>query len=165
MLKRLLLGGLIAMMASGEGAIGAERPLAKPVKPRVAARDYDWTGFYIGSHFGYATGYSRWSATEPGMTDFTLAGSLDLFKAFDGFKGTGSYYLGLHGGYNYMFPSRFLIGIEADASFPSNIHGIQTISSDLTGVATYEEMAQWSSTVRGTRPLALLRNRRGGLDL
>src|SRR5262249_23549057 len=76
--------------------------------------------------------------TEPGMTDFTLAGSLDLFKAFDGFKGTRSYYLGLHGGYNYMFPSRFLIGIEADASFPNNIHGVQKISSDLTGAARSE---------------------------
>ena len=120
-------------------------PVKAPAKPAY----YDWTGFYIGSHFGYATGYSRWAATEPGMPDFTLAGSLDLFKAFDGFKGTGSYYLGLHGGYNYMFPSRLLIGFEADASFPSNIHGIQTIASDLSGIATYEEMVQWSSTIRG----------------
>ena len=40
-----------------------------------------------------------------------LAGSLDFFKAFDGFKGTGSYYLGLHAGYNYMFPSRLLLGV------------------------------------------------------
>ena len=149
MLKTLLLGGLIAMMASGDGAIGAERPVAKQVKPRVAARDYDWAGFYVGNHFGYATGYSRWSATEPGMAVPAFAGSLDLFKAFDGFKGTGSYYLGLQGGYNYMLPSRLLIGIEADASFPSNIHGIQTLSSALNGLTTYEEMVQWSTTLRG----------------
>jgi len=109
----------------------------------------NWTGFYFGSHFGYATGYSLWNATEPGMTVPALAGSLDFFKAFDGFKGTGSYYLGFQGGYNYMFPSRLLIGIEADASFPSKVQGIQTISSPLIGIATYEEMVQWSSTVRG----------------
>ena len=35
------------------------------------------------------------------MTVPSLAGSLDFFKAFDGFKGTGSYYLGLQGGYNH----------------------------------------------------------------
>jgi high affinity Mn2+ porin len=110
---------------------------------------YSWTGFYVGGHFGYATGYSHFSATEPGTITPSIAGSLNLFKAFDGFKGTGSYYLGLHGGYNYMFPSRLLLGIEADALFPSNIHGIQTISSSPTGQATYEEMVQWSSTVRG----------------
>jgi len=144
-----LVFGAIVMVAIGVGrAFGTDGPTYKPIKAAPKAASYDWTGFYIGSHLGYATGYSRWSATEPGLSDFTLAGSLDLFKGFDGFKGTGSYYVGLHGGYNYMFPSRFLVGIEADASFPSNVHGIGTISSDLTGVATYEEMVQWSSTVR-----------------
>jgi high affinity Mn2+ porin len=145
-----MFGAIVVITAISVGrAIGADDPSYKRVKAAPKAEFYDWTGFYIGSHFGYATGYSRWSATEPGLSDFTLAGSLDLFKGFDGFKGTGSYYVGLHGGYDYMFHSRFLVGIEADASFPSNIHGIQTISSHLTGVATYEEMVQWSSTVRG----------------
>ena len=144
-----MFGVIVVVMAIGVGrSVGADGPPFKPVKAPAKATFYDWTGLYIGSHFGYATGYSRWSATEPGVSDFTLAGSLDLFKGFDGFKGTGSYYVGLHGGYNYMFPSRFLVGVEADASFPSNIHGIQIISSDLTGVAAYEEMVQWSSTVR-----------------
>ena len=148
-MSKSLVFGAIVMVAIGVGrAFGADGPSYKPVKAAPKAASYDWTGFYIGSHLGYATGYSRWSATEPGLSDFTLAGSLDLFKGFDGFKGTGSYYVGLHGGYNYMFPSRLLIGVEADASFPSNIHGIGIISSDLTGVATYEEMVQWSSTVR-----------------
>jgi high affinity Mn2+ porin len=147
-LKRLVFA-IVVMAMGGARAIGADSPTYKPVKASAVARAYDWTGFYVGSHFGYATGYSRWSATEPGMTIPALAGSLDLFKAFDGFKGTGSYYLGLQGGYNHMFASRLLIGIEADASFPSNIHGIQTISSTLTGQATYEEMVQWSNTVRG----------------
>jgi high affinity Mn2+ porin len=148
-LERLIFGAIFVMAMGGARAIGADGPTYKPVKTSAVARHYDWTGLYVGSNFGYATGYSRWSATEPGMAIPALAGSLDLFKAFDGFKGTGSYYLGLQGGYNYMFGSRLLIGIEADASFPSNIHGIQTISSTLTGQATYEQMVQWSNTVRG----------------
>jgi high affinity Mn2+ porin len=148
MKKNLIVSVAVAVLGLNSSGMAADAPVRMLVK--VPAKPYyDWTGFYIGSHFGYATGYSRWSATEPGMTIPALAGSPDLFKAFDGFKGTGSYYLGLQGGYNYMFASRLLIGIEADASFPSNIHGIQTISSNLTGQATYEEMVQWSNTVRG----------------
>ena len=149
MLKSALFGGIALMIASAGLAAGADGPIVKARKAPAKASYYDWTGFYVGSHFGYATGYSRYTATEPGMTVPALAGSLNLFKAFDGFKGTGSYYLGLHGGYNYMFVSRFLIGIEADASFPSRIAGSQTISSSLTGQAIYEEMVQWSTTLRG----------------
>jgi high affinity Mn2+ porin len=148
-LKSVLFGGMALIIASAGTAVGADGPIVKARKPPAKTADYDWAGFYAGSHFGYATGYSRYSATEPGMMVPALAGSLDLFKAFDGFKGTGSYYLGLHGGYNYMLASRLLIGIEADASFPSTIRGIQTISSNLTDQATYEEMVQWSTTVRG----------------
>jgi high affinity Mn2+ porin len=146
--KLRALGILTSLLLGGGGVPAADMP-SFPFKRSTGWLAYDWTGFYFGGHFGYATGYSLWNAPEPGMTIPALAGSLDFFKAFDGFKGTGSYYLGFHGGYSYMFPSRLVIGIEADASFPSNVHGIQTLSSPLTGVATYEEMVQWSSTLRG----------------
>jgi high affinity Mn2+ porin len=144
-----LLGLALAVFGSGGLGTAADAPVRTwSKKPRSPAPP-DWTGYYIGGHLGYATGYSRWSGTEPGMSVPVLAGSLDLFKAFDGFKGTGSYYLGLHAGYNYMLPSRWVVGLEADASFPSNISGTQPIFSPLTGEATYAEMVQWSSTVRG----------------
>jgi high affinity Mn2+ porin len=97
-LERLIFGAIIVMAMGGARAIGADGPTYKPVKTSAVARHYDWTGLYVGSHFGYATGYSRWSGTEPGMTIPALAGSLDFFKGFDGFKGTGSYSLGLQGG-------------------------------------------------------------------
>jgi high affinity Mn2+ porin len=82
------------------------------------------------------------------MTSPALAGSLDFFRGYNGATGTGSYYVGLHAGYSYMFPSRALIGIEADTSFPNNIHGLQPTTSALTGDTTYEEVVQWSSTLR-----------------
>jgi high affinity Mn2+ porin len=141
MFKRLLIGVVGAMLVSSSHAPAADSSSTSWL--------YSWTGFYIGGHFGYATGYSRWSATEPGMPGPVLAGSLDLFKAYDGFKGTGSYYLGLQAGYNYVLPSHLMLGIEADASFPNKVQGIHTIFSPSTGEATYEEMVQWSSTVRG----------------
>jgi hypothetical protein len=64
--KRLVFGAIV-MVAIGLGrAVGADGPSYKPVKAAPKGASYAWTGFYIGSHLGYATGYSRWSATEPG---------------------------------------------------------------------------------------------------
>jgi high affinity Mn2+ porin len=147
-LKRLISGGLTVAALSCVRAIAADGISPLPVKAS-AAPYYDWTGFYVGGHLGYATGYSKWSATEAGADVPSLAGSLDFFRAFDGFKGTGSYYIGLQAGYNYMFPSRLLVGLEADVSFPSFIGGAQVISSDTIGHASYAEMVQFSGTVRG----------------
>jgi high affinity Mn2+ porin len=147
-LKRLTFGGLIVAALSCVRAIAADGVVAPPFKA-LAAPYYDWTGYYVGAHFGYATGYSKWSATEAGADAATLAGSLDFFHAFDGFKGTGSYFIGLQAGYNYMFPSRLLLGVEADVSFPSLTGGSQVISSELIGQATYQELVQFSGSVRG----------------
>ena len=41
--------------------------------------------------------------------------------------GTGSYFVGLQGGYNFMLPSRLVVGIEADALFPNLVAGAQDI--------------------------------------
>ena len=149
MLKRLISGGLTVAALSCVRAIAADGIIPLPVQAS-AAPYYDWTGFYVGGHLGYATGYSKWSATEAGAVVPSLAGSLDLFRAFDAFKGTGSYFIGLQAGYSYMFPSRLLIGVEADVSFPSLIGGTpQVISSDAIGQASYAETVQFSGSVRG----------------
>jgi high affinity Mn2+ porin len=103
----------------------------------------------VGSHGGYAAGRSDWSATQAGAAAPTLSGTLDLFNLFDAFKGTGSYFLGLQAGYNYVFPSRLLLGIEADVSFPSLISGTTVLSSGLIGQASYQELVQFSGTARG----------------
>jgi high affinity Mn2+ porin len=121
----------------------------RQVKAQVKAPLDSWTGFYVGSHFGYAAGTSHWSATEAGASASSLAGALDFFHACDAFKGTGSYFIGLQAGYNYLFSSRILIGAEADVSFPSRISGTQVISSALIGQASFTETAQMSGTVRG----------------
>jgi len=148
-LKRLISGGLTVAALSCVRAIAADGIIPLPVTAS-AAPYYDWTGFYVGGHLGYATGYSKWSATEAGAVVPSLAGSLDLFRAFDAFKGTGSYFIGLQAGYSYMFPSRLLIGVEADVSFPSLIGGTpQVISSDAIGQASYAETVQFSGSVRG----------------
>ncbi len=60
--------------------------------------------------------------------------------------GTGSYVAGLQGGYNYVFPSRLMLGFETDVSSPNSdvlvpysVRGSQTVNSPLTGQVTYGE--------------------------
>jgi len=110
---------------------------------------YDWTGIYVGGHVGYAAGSSRWSAMPTGTPGPAQSGSLDLFKAFNGFNGMGSYFEGFQAGYNYMLPSRWLFGVEADVSFPSTITGTSTLSSAPSGTASYAETVEFSGTLRG----------------
>jgi high affinity Mn2+ porin len=149
MKKNLLIS--VALVASGLNvpAMAADAPVRMPVKAPERPAYYDWSGFYVGAHGGYATGYSKWSGTEPGAAVPSLSGSLDFFKAFDGFKGTGSYFVGLQGGYNYMLPSRVVLGAEADITFPNLISGLQVFSSPASVQASYSELVQYSGTVRG----------------
>jgi high affinity Mn2+ porin len=119
-----------------------------PVKALTAAAPSDWTGFYLGGHFGYATGMSDWAATQGGAAA-PLSGSIDFFNSYDAFKGTGSYFAGMQAGYNYMLPSRFLLGIEMDFSTPNTMAGSQTVSPVSSGQASYTDTVLDFGTLRG----------------
>ena len=144
-----VLACLGALLVDGSTkAVDAADVLTK-APPPTAPSEYDWSGFYVGGHLGYAWGNSNWT-TAPG-----LAGSLDVFQGFDVFKGTGSFFAGLQAGYDYMLVNRFVIGAEADASFPSfqnpegiSIGGISTFSSPV-GLESYSETVLSSGTLRG----------------
>ena len=141
---RIFLGVALAVLGQGARAADISLPVkAPPQKAASIGTSYDWTGFYVGAHFGYAGGSSNWSAVPP------LNGSLDFYKSFDVFKGTGSYFAGLQAGYNYLLPSRLLLGIEADVSFPNTVGGTALFSSPATGLASYAEQVEMSGTVRG----------------
>jgi high affinity Mn2+ porin len=138
--------GLVALTGS---AAAADLPVKAPPPPPAAAA-YDWSGFYAGGHFGYAGGTSNWS-TAP-----NLSGSFDLFQSYDALKNDGSYFAGLQAGYNYMLPNRFVIGAEADASFPSfpnlagiSIGGASTLISPTNGAETFGETMLAFGTMRG----------------
>jgi high affinity Mn2+ porin len=140
-------GGMV-LAALSQGALAAD-PSPMPVKAPPASAAYDWSGYYAGTHFGFAGGSSRWSATQGGGLTPSFSGSLDMFNFYDGFHGTGSYLLGFQAGYNYMLPSRLVIGAEADVSFPNLLSGSQTISSPLVGQASFQDQVEFSGTVRG----------------
>ena len=135
--------GLLALTGS---AVAADMPVKAPPP---AATAYDWTGVYVGGHIGYAAGSSHWSAMPSGAPDPAQSGSLDLFKAFNGFDGMGSYFEGFQAGYNYMLPSRWLFGGEADVSFPSTITGTSALSAATSGMVSYAETVEFSGTLRG----------------
>jgi high affinity Mn2+ porin len=101
------------------------------------------------AHVGYATGSSKWSATQVGAASPSLNGLLGFYKGFDFPKGTGSYFGGFQAGYNYMLPSRLILGLEGDVSFPNTIKATQQISSLSIGQTSYREMVEYFGTVRG----------------
>ncbi len=76
---------------------------APPVPPPVPY--YDWTGFYVGGHVAYSLGRATSTLSDPDPTVFSNAVS--------------SLYGGVQAGYNYVFPSRLLLGAEADITFPN----------------------------------------------
>ncbi len=146
-MRRFVIGTFIAVVLgttertfAADDVVLTKAPQASPV--------HDWNGFYVGPHLGFAAGGSNWSATQQGATTPSLAGSVDFFNTPDIFNGAGSYFLGLQAGYNYMLASRFLLGVEADASFPSVVGGGQTISSAIIGGANYADAALTFGTVR-----------------
>jgi high affinity Mn2+ porin len=151
------LGFLIAsvVMPTRAADVGGDRS-QMPLKAPAALPSSDWTGFYLGGHFGYAAGQSSWTATSVAAPGPNVSGSLNLFQPFDPFTGAGSYFMGVQAGYNYMFPNRVVLGAETDLSVPSfpNLNGISiggasTFTTPALGPETYSETVVHAGTLRG----------------
>ena len=103
-----LLSGVACLGAAGAASAADMAVKARPVPPPVVA--YDWTGCYVGGHVGGAwsqdwTGSSDRSPVAPGV-QWALRYGQD----------SSSWVGGGQVGCNWMSPSRFVIGVEADAS-------------------------------------------------
>ncbi|HEY4736653.1 MAG TPA: carbohydrate porin [Xanthobacteraceae bacterium] len=149
-MKKLIVGVAVGI-ACARGAFAADLPtvLAMKAPPAPAPAVLDWTGFYVGGHLGYAWGNSNWT-TAP-----DLSGWINLFQPFDAFSGAGSYFGGIQIGYDKMLSNHFVVGVEADASFPTfpdlngiSIGGASTLTSPF-GTERYTETVLSSGTVRG----------------
>jgi high affinity Mn2+ porin len=137
-------------MSAAYPAFGAD--LAKVVP--APSTSFNWAGWYVGGHIGYLDGRSDWSSHSPGGF---VTGATDLTNGFDLFKGSGSFFGGLQGGYNVVLPSHLLLGIEADASFPNLVSGTGSGVTD-AGVASYGDTMLHSGTVRGRLGYVLSNN-------
>jgi high affinity Mn2+ porin len=139
--------GVIALIGN---AFAADLSSVLPTKaPRLVPMAYDWSGFYLGGPVGYGLGGSNWSATQAGSATPSLSGTVGFSNAYNFSSGTGSYLLGLQAGYDHMAASRWLVGVVADASFPSFLGGTTTLSSPLIGTANYLDRVEFSGSLRG----------------
>ena len=116
-------------------AMAAEMKRSFPAAP-LRAGDYDWTGFHVGAHVA-----SVWSNTS-GSTVNTSTGvaSAPIFGSGPEWNG------GIQLGYDYMMPSRIVLGVEADVS--SGGKKITTIT-DASGTSADQTTVFDSETVRG----------------
>jgi opacity protein-like surface antigen len=69
----------LGLLAVASGAQAADFGL--PTKAPPPATRYDWSGFYLGGHIGYAGGSSHWTTSG-------VSGSFGLYQGFDVFKDT-----------------------------------------------------------------------------
>ena len=146
-MRALCLAGIVLLGLVPAAAHAADRPA-----PAVAAPNSnppDWTGFYMGGHLGYAAGRSSWSATETNGLTPPVGGTQALYQPFNPWTGTGSYFIGLQGGYNLMLPSRIVVGAETDLKVPSLIGADQRFASPTLGPTAYGEEMVMAGSVRG----------------
>jgi len=93
------------MLVLGEPALAADLPLKAPALRAV----YDWTGFYVGGHFGYGGGsLGADTNTHP------LQGELLPHS-------TTGVIAGYQIGYNRQLTNNVVLGVEADATFMAPI--------------------------------------------
>src|SRR5258708_23169628 len=112
-------GGAGLVLATCSAAFAADLPPSLPVKAPVlyVATAYDWNGLYVGAHAGVIRGASNWTA-PPGAGAAALNGSFNLPFNLDFMAGTSSYFSGLHGGYNFVFQSPPMLGVQDAVTLP-----------------------------------------------
>src|SRR6266700_2934676 len=101
--------GAWPVLATCSAVTAADLPANLPVKPPIRSAIYDWTGFYVGGHFGYGD-----ASFGPGTNPIPLQGVF-LPHSPTGLIG------GFQAAYNRQFSNRLVLRVEADASFPSPI--------------------------------------------
>jgi high affinity Mn2+ porin len=98
---------------------------------------FDWSGWYVGGHVAISQGRGTSTLSNP-----------DPVSVGDSF---GSLYGGMQAGYNYVFPSRLLLGAEADITFPNfqtGADGLIFNGSTVQGT-TVTDQIDYIATLRG----------------
>ncbi len=102
---RLILAAALGAASMGSAA-AADLHVKAPVAKAPAAV-YDWTGFYVGGHLGWAWTDKNWrTPAGADLTSYTA----------DGFIG------GVQGGYNWQ-TGAWVVGVEAQASWGDVVTG------------------------------------------
>src|SRR6185312_14723622 len=96
---------------------------------------YDWGGWYFGGHVGYGGGTSNATAFEPG--------------AVTSGNRYGGAVAGAQLGYNYVLPSRLLLGAEADVTFANYLPSNGVVAKVPGPNGNIAEQLDFVSTFRG----------------
>jgi high affinity Mn2+ porin len=126
--------GLIAIAGSADAADpSAILPIKAPLP--AAPVSYDWTGFYVGGHVAYGLGQATRTLSDPAPS-----GVGNTFS---------SLYGGVQGGYNYVLPSRLLVGAEADITFPNFFEDGSIFTGGTALGTTVTDQIDYIATLRG----------------
>ena len=108
--------------------------------PTAEAPAQDRTGgsFYAGAHVGFMFGNATATLADP-----IGIGSQSASNPY------GALFGGLQGGWEYVFPSRLMLGIEADISFPNYEDASKVLSYRATSSGYASEEYEWLATLRG----------------
>lgn len=128
--KNLLAGAALGVLAC-DAALAADVPVSMPFKAPRVEKYYDWTGLYVGGHAGYGGG-----SFGPGTNPLPQQGVF-FPHSLTGLIG------GFQAGYNLQLPNSWVLGAEADISFPS------PLDSPALVPAPFNTTFDYFGTVRG----------------
>jgi high affinity Mn2+ porin len=135
LMKGVLVAG-VSLIALASRAHANDLSGSMPVKAPVApAPYYDWTGFYVGGHVAYSLGRVNSTLSDPDPAA--------LSNSF------GSLYGGVQAGYNYVSPSRLLLGIETDITFPNFLENGAIFTKATPRGTTITDQIDYIATLRG----------------
>jgi outer membrane immunogenic protein len=105
-----LLWLVAAAVALTAASLASAADLPLPTKAPATQAVYNWTGFYVGANFG--GGWSR--SAVSGSATSALTGVGVFPETFAGNINSSGVLGGGQIGFNYEFPSNWVVGIEAD---------------------------------------------------
>ena len=94
--------------------------------------------FYAGAHVGYMFGTANATLSDPiGINSQSASNPY------------GALFGGVQAGWEYVFPSRLMLGIEADFSFPNYEDASKVLSYRATPTGYASEEYEWLASLRG----------------
>lgn len=154
-MKKYLLGSLaLTALVAGQPALAADLPArmyTKAAAPMVSPA-FNWSGFYIGVHAGYAFGDDDTVVTT-GQAPINVINVLggarpaNVGLERDGFIGGGQI------GYNWQTSPNWVFGVEADISYTDLRESRTVVTVPLSGIGTlantFTSNMDYLGTVRG----------------
>jgi high affinity Mn2+ porin len=114
--------------------VGGVARSADLTAPQIRSR-FDWSGWYVGGNVAYSIGRASSTLFDPNP--------VVVGNSFS------SLYGGLQAGYNYVFPSRLMLGAEADITFPNFLEDGTIFTAGTAEGTTIIDQIDYIATLRG----------------